>query len=485
MPEFRVREAGPGDLDFTFALSNDAKVRANSSHTHEIAREEHVAWFTRMLKDENAFFFIIETDAGIPAGQFRIERKSEGWVASMSLADEFRGLGQASDLCRMALRRSGLHEVWATTKVGNDAAYQVLHGNGFREVRRDSIEGVEHHVMKFTDPVFVIAEMSANHRGDLGLAKEIIAAAKEAGADAVKLQTYTADTMTLDCRKSPFIINGGTLWDGKTFYDVYKENETPWNWTPELKAYADSLGIELFSTPFDRAAVDFLDRCGVRKYKIASFEAVDIPLIRHAAARKCPMFISTGVCTPEEMLAAVDACFSEGNHDVTLLKCTSAYPAKLESMNLLTISDMVRRFRPRGVRIGLSDHSLSVEPAVTAVALGARVVEKHLCLDRPEGDTESRFSLLPEQFAEMVRAVRNTEKCLGEVSYAVDPVSRGGRRSLYVAEDMKAGDVFTERNIRSIRPAGGLPPGRLPGILGLRAACDLSAGTPMKEEFAN
>ena len=484
MPErIGIREARPEDCDFVFALSNDDLVRSCSTHTERIAYADHVAWFSRMLRNPDVRFYVFETEAGTRAGQFRIERKAEGWVASMSLAKEFRGGGRASALCRMALRKSGLRKVWASTKAGNASALQVLRASGFQPVRDETVDGVAYHVLQFTDPVYIVAEMSANHRGDFGRAKEIIAAAKSAGADAVKLQTYTADTMTLDCRTPPFVIEGGTLWDGKTFFEVYHENETPWSWTPKLKDYADSLGIELFSTPFDRTAVDFLDACGVRKFKIASFEAVDIPLIRHAAAKGRPMFISTGICTPEEMQAAVDACFAEGNCDVTLLKCTSAYPAKLEDMNLQTVADMVGRFRPQGVRLGLSDHSLSTEPVVAATALGARVVEKHLCIDRPDGDAESRFSLLPNQFAEMVRAVRNVEKCLGEVTYAVNPVARAGRRSLFVAEDMAPGDVFTEENLRSVRPGMGCAPARTGDFLGRRAVRAIRKGTPMSEEL--
>ena len=254
---------------------------------------------------------------------------------------------------------------------------------------------------------------------------------------------------------------------------------TPWEWVPELKAYADSIGIELFSTPFDPSAVDFLEGVGVRHYKIASFEAVDLPLVRHAAATGKPILVSTGICTLDEMQEVVDACHAEGNLDVTLLKCTSSYPAELSSMNVATVRDMVARFAPRGVRIGLSDHSLSPIPAVVAVSLGARVIEKHITLDRPAGDAESSFALLPDEFAQTVRAVRDAETALGEVSYAVDLTSRSYRRSLFAAEDIAKGERFSQRNVRSVRPAGGLEPKFLPDVIGRCAAQDIRKGEPL------
>lgn len=333
--------------------------------------------------------------------------------------------------------------------------------------------------------VFVIAEMSANHRGDLERAKDIVRAAAASGADAVKVQTYTADTMTLDCADGPFRVSGGTLWDGRTLHEIYAAAATPWSWTGELKALAESLGIELFSTPFDRTAVDFLEDVGVQRYKIASFEAVDIPLIRYAAAKGRPMLISTGVCSPEEMMEAVCACHAEGNRDITLLKCTSAYPASIESMNLATIADMRARFAAEGVSIGVSDHSLGIEVPVAAVALGATMIEKHFALDRPEGDAEASFSLVPEEFAAMVAAVRRAEKAMGTVSYEVDAAAFGCRRSLYVARSVRAGERFTDENVRSVRPGGGCPPKCLADIIGRRANRDLDKGMPMRMEYVS
>lgn len=332
-----------------------------------------------------------------------------------------------------------------------------------------------------SDEIFIIAEMSANHCGDMNLAKKIIAAAKDAGADAVKMQTYTADTMTIDCRRDEFKIKGG-LWDGRYLYELYKSASTPWEWQPKLKAFADEIGIPLFSTPFDKTAVDFLEKMDVPMYKVASFEAFDYPLIRYAAKCGKPMIISVGVSTLQEIQGAIDACKEVGNNDITILKCTSAYPAKLEDMNLLTIRDMIDRFGPQGVRIGLSDHSMSIEPVVAAVALGARVVEKHFTLDRALGGEDSGFSLNADEFAAMVAAVRRTEKALGSVSYDVNQDNRRSARSLYVVKPIRKGEIFTEDNVRSIRPNAGLAPGRLDAILGRSAVRDIASGEPLTED---
>ena len=339
-------------------------------------------------------------------------------------------------------------------------------------------------VIHMESSVFIVAEMSANHCGRLDVAKRVIAEAKACGADAVKVQTYTADTMTLDCKADCFKVHGSGQWDGQYLYDLYKGAGLPWEWHAELKAYADSLGIEFFSTPYDKTAVDFLEKLGVAHYKIASFEAVDIPLIRYAAAKGKPMIISTGVCSPDEMQEAVDACHAEGNNDVTLLKCTSAYPAAPESMNLATIGDMISRFGPHGVRIGFSDHTMTTEAAVVAVSLGATMVERHFTLDRSLGGADAAFSATPDEFRRMVESIRLVERLLGHVDYAINPAARDFARSLFVCEDMKKGDVFTERNLRSLRPNVGCAPKLLPSLIGKRADRDLLRGTPMKEVYA-
>lgn len=329
---------------------------------------------------------------------------------------------------------------------------------------------------------FIIAEMSANHCGDKELAKKIIAAAKEAGADAVKIQTYTADTLTIDCKDEIFQTDKGGLWEGQTLYQLYQKAATPWEWQKELKQFADETGIKFFSTPFDYTAVDFLESINVPMYKIASFEAIDYPLIKYAAKCGKPMIISVGVSSLEEIQEAVDACKSVGNNDITLLKCTSSYPAKLEDMNILTIQDMLRRFGPQGVKVGLSDHSVSNIPAVTAVALGACVIEKHFTLDRDMGGADAAFSLNPAELKQLVQDIRNAEKTLGKADYTIHRQNRRSARSLFVVKDIKKGEQFTAHNVRSIRPANGLHPKYYEEILGKTAAADLPFGKPLAPE---
>lgn len=330
---------------------------------------------------------------------------------------------------------------------------------------------------------YIIAEMSANHCGKFELAKEIIKTAKEIGADAVKLQTYTADTITINCRNKEFLIEeDDSLWKGENLYGLYQKAYTPWEWQGELKKYADEIGIDLVSTPFDYTAVDFLESINVPMYKIASFEAIDYPLIKYAAKFQKPMIISVGISSFSEIQEAIAACKSVGNNDITILKCTSSYPAKLEDMNLLTIKDLIEKFSSQGVKIGLSDHSMSIIPPVTAVALGATVIEKHFTLDRALGGEDSGFSLNKDEFATMVKAVRETEKALGKVDYTVNTENRIFARSLYVVKDIKKGEKFTAENVRSIRPSIGLHPKYYDDVLGKTAKQDLAFGHPLKKE---
>ena len=329
-------------------------------------------------------------------------------------------------------------------------------------------------------PVYAVAEMSANHNQDFDQAVKILHAAKEAGADAVKLQTYTPDTMTIRSDKEYFRIGKGTLWEGKTLYQLYKEAYTPWEWQLKLKEIADEIGIDLFSTAFDPTAVDFLEEMGVPVHKVASFEIVDIPLIKKMASTGKPLIISTGMATLSEIEEAVQAARKAGTTEIALLKCTSAYPAPPEEINLRTIPHLAEAF---GVPVGLSDHTLGIAVPVAAVALGACIVEKHFTLSRDIPGPDSAFSLEPQEFKAMVEAIRVAEKALGKVSYEVgerEAASRVFRRSLFVVKDMKAGEVFTHENVRSIRPGYGLPPKFLKEVLGRRAACDIKAGTPLE-----
>jgi pseudaminic acid synthase len=333
------------------------------------------------------------------------------------------------------------------------------------------------------EKVFIIAELSANHNGSLETALKTITAMKESGADAIKLQTYTPDTITLDCDSDMFTISQGTLWDKRKFHDLYAEAMTPWEWHKQLFDHAKNLGMEAFSSPFDPSAVDFLCDLDVPAYKIASFEITDIPLIEYTAAKGKPIIISTGIATLSDIEEALDACHRMGNDQITLLKCTSAYPAALEEMNLLTISDMLQRF---GVTVGLSDHTMSLSAPVAAVALGARVIEKHFILDRGMGGADSAFSLEPREFKAMVDAIRDTEKLLGNITYALSPKSLKSRefsRSLFIAENVKAGEMITTANVRSVRPGFGLAPKHLQNILGKRFVKDAVKGTPMAWEL--
>ena len=328
-------------------------------------------------------------------------------------------------------------------------------------------------------PVFIIAELSANHGGKIEIAKDTIKAAAQTGADAIKLQTYTADTITLNCDNEYFQIKQDTLWDGQTLYSLYKEAYMPWEWQGELKEYAESLGLICFSSPFDKTAVDFLEGIEVPAYKIASFEITDIPLIEYIASKKKPVIISTGVAEKSDIQEAVSACHRMGNHEIILLKCTSAYPAPLEEANLLTIPDLAKTFN---VISGFSDHTLGITSPVTAVALGAKVIEKHFILDRSIGGPDASFSLDVDQFTQMVTAVRETEKLLGSVNYELTQKSIKSKefsRSLFISEDVKEGEVLNEKNVRSVRPSFGLHPREYTKVLGKRFNTAYKKGTPL------
>ncbi len=327
--------------------------------------------------------------------------------------------------------------------------------------------------------VLIVAELSANHLQDFNLAKKTIQAIAESGADAVKLQTYTPDTITINCRREEFIIRQGTLWDGKTFYELYEKAYTPWEWHAELKSLAEELGLIFFSTPFDCSAVDFLEELGVPCYKIASFEITDIPLIEYVASKGKPVIISTGIATLADIEEAVNACRRVGNDQLALLKCVSAYPTPLEEVNLRTIPHLAETF---GVIVGLSDHTLTSSVAVAAVALGARIVEKHFILDRSLGGPDAAFSLEPKEFALMVKSIREVEKALGNISYELTEQQKKARkfsRSLFVVDDVKKGETITQTNVRSIRPGCGLHPKYLKQVIGKKFRKNVSKGVPL------
>lgn len=331
-------------------------------------------------------------------------------------------------------------------------------------------------------PVYIIAEMSANHAGSIENAKKIIHAAKAAGADCIKIQTYTPDTLTIDCDNQYFQIGDGT-WGGENLYQLYGKAYTPWEWQAELKEEADKIGLDFFSTPFDKSSVDFLEEIGVEFYKIASFEMVDIPLIKYIASKGKPIIMSTGMSNLGEIEEAVEAVRSQGNNDFALLRCASAYPAITDEMNLLTMKNMAETFQ---VPVGLSDHSMGSVGAVTAVALGAKIIEKHFCLDRSIENPDASFSMNPDEFAQMVRDIRQAEKAIGQVRYGMSNQEKSNmvfRRSIFCVKDIKKGETLTEENIRIIRPGYGLKPKYYEEILGQVALCDIERGTPMKFEY--
>lgn len=328
-------------------------------------------------------------------------------------------------------------------------------------------------------PTYIIAEMSANHAGDIERAKEIIHAAKEAGADCIKIQTYTPDTITIDCDLPYFHISDGT-WSGENLYQLYQKAFTPWEWQRELKEEADKLQIDFFSSPFDNTAVDFLEEIGVEFYKIASFELVDIPLIEYVASKKKPIIMSTGMATLAEIDEAVAAVRGQGNDDLALLRCASAYPAITDEMNLRTMQNMKETF---GVPVGLSDHSMGAVGAVTAVALGASIIEKHFCLDRAIENPDSSFSMSPSEFKQMVKDVRQAEMAIGCVKYGPTRQEMGNlqfRRSIFCVKDIKKGEKITKDNVRIIRPGYGLVPKYYNEIMGQKALQDIRRGTPLQ-----
>ena len=324
------------------------------------------------------------------------------------------------------------------------------------------------------DGTYIIAELSANHNGSLQVALDTIKSAKECGADAIKLQTYTADTITLNSKNDDFKITQGTLWDDRYLYELYQEAYTPWKWHQELFEYARSIGIDIFSSPFDKSAVDFLEQFNPSAYKIASFEITDYELVRYTASKMRPIIISTGIAYEDEIKDVVEICRSVGNNDIILLKCTSSYPAPLEDANLLSIPDLAKRFN---VISGFSDHTLGSTAPIVAVSLGAKVIEKHFILDKSIGGADAEFSMDAKEFKEMVLKIRDAEKLLGKVDYSMaSKKSREHSRSIYVSKDIKKGEILSKENIKSVRPAYGMHPKYLNKVLGTKAKKDYKFG---------
>ena len=446
----------------------------------EIQEAEHLCFINSLKYDPDRSYFLVIQD-GIEIGTVNLTRRSnfsaEGGLLKNPGLSYPVGTALLSVLEREAAKK-GFREVRLEVQEMNTRAIQLYSQAGYE--RTGSADRYIIFLKKISDICLVVGELSANHAHSIENAKKSILALAEAGADAVKIQTYTADTITIDCDNEYFTIDQGTLWDGRTLHDLYKEAYTPWEWHEELRDLAESLGLIFFSTPFDTTAVDFLEQKNVPLYKIASFEITDISLIEYTASKQKPMIISTGIADAGDIQLAVDACRRMGNDDITLLQCTSSYPAPVDRSNLRMIPNMAETF---GVKTGLSDHTLGTAVAVAAVALGAVMVEKHFIIDRSIGGPDAAFSMEPDEFRDMVAEIRMAEKALGKVDYSLTEEKRSSRkfsRSLFIVQDIPAGGELTADNVRSIRPGDGLHPKYLQDILGSRSSTALKRGDPLK-----
>ena len=458
--------------------------------TQDITLEKHLSFIERLKDDkENIYYKVIDEDKkkGIGVIYFNnIQFKNKAEIG-LYLNPEFLDLKYGNLLLKEILKISKklkIKKILVKILKNNTRMKKFCLKNKFKitEETEQLILMEREVISRMKKKVKIIAELSANHGHSIEIAKESIRVAKECGADAIKIQTYTAETMTLNCDNEYFKIQQGTIWDGTTLYKLYQEAYTPWEWHKELFNYAKEIGIEIFSTPFDKTAVDLLEELETPIYKIASFEINDIPLIEYAASKGKPMIISTGVGTEEEIREAVEACKKMGNNDITLLQCTSQYPAKLEDANLVMIRDLAERFC---VKSGLSDHTMGSLVATTAVAMGATVIEKHFIVNRDIGGPDSSFSMTPDEFKEMVENIRNVEKMIGNISYEITEKKKKSfkfKRSLFVSKDIKKGEVLTEEHIKSVRPSDGISPKYYYKVLGKKASKNLKFGEPLKFE---
>lgn len=509
----QARRAVYSDLELYFNWRNDSVVRKSAFSSDPVSLPQHEKWFSGRVGNENSFLYVIEVDS-IPAGQVRFEVSDSIAEINYSIASDFRGKGLAVSLMSTAVtafyeEASGIEFLRALVKSENIASNKVFEKLGFRLESTES--DVNKYILTTTTsstneaqfkskvmsrseklkiniagrsigkdfPPYIIAEMSANHNGSLEKAFEIISMAKKAGADAIKLQTYKPDTITMDCDSEDFKIKGG-LWDGQTLYELYEKAHMPWEWHKPLFEKAKEIGITIFSSPFDFTAVDLLEELNAPAYKIASFEAIDIPLIKYVAKTGKPMIISTGMATEIEIQEAIIAAREGGCRDLVVLHCVSGYPAPSADYNLRTITDMKEKF---GALIGLSDHTIENTTAVASVALGACMIEKHVTLDRKGGGPDDSFSLEPNELAELCRDAKIVWEALGKVNYERKKSEEANlvfRRSLYVVKDINAGEQITHENVKSIRPGYGIPPKHLDDVLGNTAKEDISRGTALQ-----
>lgn len=506
-----LRPMSETDLDQVLAWRNHADIRGVMYTQHEITPQEHTRWFAQASQDPHRYLYIFEGNdkaLGFVSLKIAAPGKIADWgfyLAPDAPAGSGRKLGLTT--LQHAFGTLGLHKICGQVVSFNQPSIRFHRNLGFVQegvLREQYFDGEEYHdVLHFgmparhwqasrrmkiagreisaDQPPYIIAELSANHNGNIDTAREIIRQAKLAGADAVKLQTYTADTITLNSDADDFRIQGG-LWDGKTLYELYQQAHMPWDWHRPLFDYARELGITIFSSPFDNTAVDLLESLDAPAYKIASFEAIDLPLIRYVASTGKPMIISTGMADADEIQEAIDAAREGGCRELAILHCVSGYPAPAEDYNLATLADMRERF---GLLTGLSDHTLDNTTAISSVALGACIIEKHVTLDRQGGGPDDSFSLEPADLAALCRDSKSAWRALGKVNYARTSSEQGNvqfRRSLYFVKDMKAGDLITPDSIRSVRPGFGLPPKMLDSLLGQRLTRDVAKHTAVREE---
>ncbi|MBI2094411.1 MAG: pseudaminic acid synthase [Candidatus Omnitrophica bacterium] len=493
-----IRRVRDEDCRLLWEWVNEPAVRQSAFRSSHISWEEHLRWFRQKLSDPACLLFVLHAADGTPVSQVRFETKAEGCAdvdLSVNAPWRRRGIGVLS--LRLALQKVAselpkIKSFIARIKTENTASIRTFEAAGFiarngvwvKELQaksEDSIIQINDRRIGLGCPVYIIAEMSANHNQDMDHAIELLKEAKRAGADAVKLQTYTPDTMTLSLDQVPFKIQG-TLWHGNTLHRLYQKAYLPWEWHKRLKATATELGIELFSTPFDMTAVDFLEQLEMPAYKIASFEVVDLALIERVAKTGKPILMSTGMASFREIQDAIETARNAKASELALLKCTSAYPAPMEELNLLTIPHLAETF---GVPVGFSDHTEGITAPIAAVALGASIIEKHFTLTRSTPSPDAAFSLEPAEFKAMVDGIRQVEKARGRVTDEVGPEEAKSlvfRRSLFAVKNIKAGELFSKECIRSIRPGFGLHPRHLKEVLGRSASADIARGTPLTWE---
>ena len=497
-----VRKALESDLQQFFDWRNDPMVVAASFTPGKIDMRDHRSWYLQKLSSDFCSLYVVEYDS-VAAGQVRFDIDGSIATINYSLGSDFRGRGLASGSVSKAIAafraaHADVQVIIAFVKADNIASCRVFEKLNFEADGFDTrVQANRYHIdlelnapldARIVDiagreigpghPPYVIAEISANHNGSLEAALRLVEAAAEAGADAVKIQTYRADTITIESDKPEFQIKGG-LWDGQTLFELYEQAHTPWEWHEDLFAKARDVGITMFSSPFDFTAVDLLEELGAPAFKIASFEAVDLPLIRRVAQSGKPMIISTGMSDEAEIGEAIDTARQAGCEQLVVLHCVSGYPAPASDYNLRTLADIGAR---HDVVVGLSDHTLGNATAIAAIALGASVIEKHFTLDRDGGGPDDSFSLEPGELADLCRDCRTAWQALGQVDYSRKQSEQGNaqfRRSLYVVADVKAGDIVTPDNVKSIRPGFGLAPRHYDEILGRRFRSDVERATPV------